>query len=111
MAQDRNERQTCVFNTDANMTWCYIAGRIRGRPTYFEEFAEAAKKLRQQGYFVFNPASANLEKLPLNQIMAYVLWQLTECNTVAMLPGWWRSGGARIEWLLARYLKLRIIYL
>jgi len=27
------------------------------------------------------------------------------------LPGWWRSGGARIEWMLARYLGLKVIYL
>jgi len=94
------------------MTKVYIAGRMRGvadlnRPA----FAAAARRLRIEGFQIFNPAAANLEQLPLRKIMAYVLGQLCECDAIAMLPGWWRSGGARIEWLLARYLHLKIIYL
>jgi hypothetical protein len=75
-------------------------------------FAKAADRLRQQGYSVYNPAAANLEGMPLNRIMAHVLVQLCECDTIAMLPGWWtKFGGAWVEWLLAKYLKLKIIYL
>jgi hypothetical protein len=89
----------------------YIAGRIRGQPDYQAIFAEAADRLRAEGLCVFNPAAANQEGRPLHKIMSYVLGQLCECDTIAMLPGWYRSGGARVEWLLARYLKLKIIYL
>jgi hypothetical protein len=89
----------------------YIAGRIRKCPDYFARFAAASEKLRGEGFLVFNPAAANLESLPLARIMAYAIPQLCECDAIALLPGWWRSGGARIEWMLARYLKLRIIYL
>lgn len=90
----------------------YLAGPITGRPGYFETFAKAAEKLRQDGFEVFNPAAANLEGTPLRKIMAYLLPYLcTEADVIAMLPGWWRSGGARVEWLLARYLKLKVIYL
>ncbi len=90
----------------------YLAGRIRGVPNYHETFAAAANKLRLEGHECFNPAAANLEGWPLGKIMAHVLWWLCEeAEAIAMLPGWWRSGGARIEWLLARYLGLRIIYL
>ena len=89
----------------------YLAGRIRNDPHYFDSFASAAQKLREQGHSVFNPAAANLEQSPLPRIMAYVLGQLCECEAIALLPGWWRSGGARIEYLLARYLRLKIIYL
>lgn len=90
----------------------YVAGRMKGIPDLnFTAFAMAAQKLRKQGYSVFNPAAANLEGMPLNRIMAYVLVQLCECQSIAMLPGWWRSGGARIEWLLAKYLGLKVIYL
>ena len=90
----------------------YLAGPMRGKPNLnFEAFAKAADKLRADGFAVFNPASANLEGTPLNRIMAYVLGQLCECEAIALLPGWYRSGGARIEWLLAKYLKLRCIYL
>lgn len=89
----------------------YIAGRIRGVPGYFEAFAQAAEKLRAKGYSVYNPAAANQEGRPLRKIMAYLLPQLCDCDAIAMLPGWWRSGGARIEWLLAKYLKLMVLYL
>lgn len=89
----------------------YIAGRIRNCSDYPQRFARAADALRQQGLEVFNPAAANLQGEPLAKIMAHVLAQLCECQAIALLPGWWRSGGARIEWLLARYLKLKIIYL
>jgi hypothetical protein len=90
----------------------YLAGRIRGVPNYHEKFAEAADKLRMEGFTVFNPAAANQEGRPLRKIMAYLLtWLAEEADAIAMLPGWYWSGGARVEWLLARYLKLKIIYL
>ena len=89
----------------------YLAGRITGEPNYHATFAKAADRLRNEGHLVFNPAAANQEGRLLRQIMAFVLSQLCQCDTIAMLPGWWRSGGARIEWLLARYLRMKVIYL
>lgn len=89
----------------------YIAGRISGVKNYAIPFAAASDKLRSEGWSVFNPAAANQEGRKLNLIMSHLLPQLCEADAIAMLPGWWRSGGARIEWLLARYLGLRIIYL
>lgn len=75
-------------------------------------FAKAAYGLRSKGHDVYNPAAANLDGMPLPRIMSHVLVQLCECDAIAMLPGWWmKFGGAWVEWLLARYLKLKIIYL
>ena len=110
LAQDRNEHKVRLLGTYAGMK-IYLAGKIRGVPDHFERFARSADQLRMQGHLVYNPAAANLEGLPLNRIMAHVLPQLCECEAIALLPNWWRSGGARIEWMLARYLGLKRIYL
>ena len=91
---------------------CYVAGRMRGLPDLNRDaFTEASERLRQDGWNVYNPAAANLDGLPLSFIMSQVLTQLCECDTIALLPKWWLSGGARIEWMLARYLGKRRIYL
>jgi len=90
----------------------YLAGPISGQPGYFQTFAEAADKLRKEGHDVFNPAASNQEGRPVNKIMAFLLPHLClDCEAIALLPGWRRSGGARIEYMLARYLKLKIIRL
>jgi hypothetical protein len=90
----------------------YVAGRMRGvedlnRPA----FARASEALRNSGHAVYNPAAANLEGMPLPRIMSHVLAQLCESEAIALLPGWWRSGGARIEWMLAKYLGLKVVRL
>lgn len=89
----------------------YLAGRIHGEPEYHDKFARAAQLLRHQGFNVFNPAAANQEGRSLKHIMAYLLPRVCEAEVIAMLPGWKKSNGARIEWLLAKYLGLRVIYL
>jgi Domain of unknown function (DUF4406) len=89
----------------------YVAGAIKGTNDYHERFAEASEKLRAQGWSVFNPAAANQEGRPLDEIMAHLLPILCRCKAIALLPGWSLSGGASIEYNLAKYLGLEIIWL
>ena len=89
----------------------YLAGPIQGVAAYPLYFSMGANRLREEGHEVYNPAAANQEGRALKDIMKHLLPQLCECEAIALLPGWWKSGGARIEWLLAKYLKLKVIYL
>lgn len=95
------------------MKQCYIAGRIRNDPDYRRKFSEAADRMRLEGWKVFNPAAAGMDDgRPLHEIMGYLLPRVCESDAIAMLPRWWCGfSGAWIEWLLAKYLGLRVIYL
>lgn len=78
----------------------YIAGPMSGYPDYnFATFNEAAKRLRAAGYEVVNPAE--MDGGDTSQSWGYYLKrdlpQLLSCDAVALLPGWERSRGAKLE--------------
>jgi hypothetical protein len=95
----------------------YLAGPMRGRDDFnFPAFHAAAAKLRAQGHEVLNPAetdhnsgfdpagmkgtNAELEHaaFDLRAALAFDLtWICTNAETVAVLPNWQRSLGARAE--------------
>lgn len=114
----------------------YIAGPMSGYPEFnFPAFNAAAKKLRDEGWTVFNPAEKDSEKEVQNdssfatgnpqELMsngwnfreAY-LWDITkiiEGDAIYMLPGWEQSPGARGEHTVATvmqkyYPEYKIIY-
>ena len=101
----------------------YIAGPMTGKPNFnFDAFDRAAETLEAAGHEVFNPAemdrdlgfdpSFGLAALDfVRDAMRRDLSAICDCDAVAMLPGWERSGGARVEWMLAAYIGLEIIYL
>lgn len=67
-------------------------------------FHDAAKRLRDAGYHVSNPAEL-CEHLDVNEpwetFMRVDLAAMLECDAVALLPYWQRSRGARLEQHLA----------
>lgn len=114
----------------------YVAGPMTGIPEFnFPAFNAAAAKLRAEGYEVFNPAERDIERhggidiskgnatgsqehaakehgFSLRDALADDTWWICkEADTIAMLPGWENSKGARAEHALAVALGHKVIYL
>ena len=101
----------------------YIAGPMRGLPQFnFPAFDRAAAMLKDAGHDTVNPADLDREIgfSPeqdtithgfMREAMRRDLTAVCECDAIAMLPGWESSGGAKVEWMLATYLGLEVIYL
>lgn len=93
----------------------YLAGPMSGLPDFnYPAFHAAAAKLRADGHTVLNPAE-NPEPSPRGDTVTWADWmrlalaQLIQADTVVLLPGWWVSRGAVVEYKLARDLGLAII--
>jgi Domain of unknown function (DUF4406) len=101
----------------------YLAGPMTGLPDFnFPAFDLAEESLSRSGYTIFNPAqmdrdvgfdpkSAVVSEAFLRDALRRDLSAICECDAIAMLPGWEKSGGATVEWTLAKHLGLKIIYL
>lgn len=101
----------------------------------FPAFMSAAKKLEDEGYEVFNPAAADVERYgdgiancpngshqeALEMVGRPVTYReclrvdlnyiLDHADAIALLPGWEASMGVKAEKALADCLKLEVIYL
>lgn len=89
----------------------YLAGPMTGLPEFnYPAFHAVARHLRGLGHEVENPAE-NPEP-PCKSWEGYMrlaVAQLARCDTVALLPGWLASRGARLEHRLAVALGLRVM--
>lgn len=81
----------------------YLAGRVTGlnRKTVVKRFAEAQAYLEHMGFEVINPMSIVPEGSSWGDAMRICIHYLSFCSYIAMLPGWERSKGAKIEYQLA----------
>jgi hypothetical protein len=98
----------------------YLAGPMTGYPRHnYPAFHAAAARLRaRRGHDCVNPAEVNPESevigsdLPSEQLwrscMKRDLPMMIQCDAVAVLPGWKRSRGARLEVSLAAALDMPI---
>jgi len=76
----------------------------------FPAFHRAASALRARGVEVVNPAELNVgvEGAPWDFYMRADITALMRCGAIYMLPGWWKSKGARLEWWNAVQLGMHI---
>ena len=88
----------------------YVAGPMSGLPGLnFDAFHEAARRLRERGFVVTNPAEINVDKSAgWSECMRADLKHLVDCHAVATLPNWEISRGAVLEVHVASALGMRI---
>lgn len=83
----------------------YISGPMTGIPEYNRDaFMTAEARLRKLGHLVENPWRLGAQVgWGHFQYMRRDIRALSRCSAIHMLPGWWRSRGARKEWVVARW--------
>lgn len=89
----------------------YIAGPMTGyEGLNFPAFHDAARRMRECGHYVINPAEINPNlDADWTECMLEDIKQLSTCDGIYLLEGWDGSYGAQIECLVAQKLKLQII--
>lgn len=91
----------------------YICGPMSGLPALnYPAFHAAADLLRSDGHEVINPAE-NPEP-PCKSWRGYMrmsISQVSQCEAIAVLPGWEKSRGATLEMHIARQLDLIVMEL
>lgn len=88
----------------------YISGPMTNYPNYNKEaFMLAEKYLESLGYEVINPH--NLEHKTDNWLdcMKTDIIALLDCEAIYMLDKWIYSKGAKLEFIIAKFLKFKRI--
>lgn len=77
----------------------YLAGPMTGLPELnFPAFHAEAARLRALGFDVVNPAEINPEPNACwRACMKADIRELVTCDTIALLPNWSKSRGAKLE--------------
>lgn len=88
----------------------YLAGPMTGLPEFnYPAFHAEAARLRQLGYHVENPAENNAPAdTTWSGYLRLALTQLIACEAIALLPGWDKSKGARLEYHVASELGMQV---
>lgn len=88
----------------------YLSGPMSGVPDYNRPlFHATAKRLRDEGYIVINPAEHELEDgATWEEYLHDDIELLLRCNAVAVLPDWKSSRGATFEVFIATKLGMPI---
>lgn len=95
-------------------TKVYISGPISGKKDGNQPaFYAAALRIFKDGNIPVNPHDVCYLLPPGSTWLDYMrvdIKALVDCDEIYMLRGWWRSRGARLEWILAKLLGLRVRY-
>ena len=93
----------------------YVSGPMTGLPEFnYPAFREAGEQLWRDGYDVLNPIDAEKHNPTPGQpqewrwYMRHAIRMLAAADGVALLPGWKKSRGARLEVHIAHTLGLPV---
>lgn len=90
----------------------YLSGPMSGQPEFgYPVFRVYAKRLREAGHEVIDP-SENFGGDPSHERHEYMrldVGHVLNAEAIALLPGWERSRGARLEVAIARELNLPVL--
>jgi len=100
----------------------YIAGPMSGVPLFnHPAFDDAAERLRAQGHSVWSPAELDrlmgidpahsISEDQRRRLLGAGIRALTECQAIALLPGWECSVGATLEKDIAAALGMDVFHL
>jgi hypothetical protein len=90
----------------------YISGAISGLDPEVvkQKFGEAEDRLQNQGWQTVNPLKNGLPaESTWEQHMGKDIELLLGCDAIAMLPGFSKSRGAKIELAVAREIGIEVI--
>jgi len=80
----------------------YLSGGMRGYPELnYPTFNAIAKKLREMGYTVFNPAECDGSNMFASCMVRDLHAIIHECDSILLIPGWAKSLGANAEAFVA----------
>ena len=88
-----------------------IIGKVTGldREACVKKFAESQLQLERAGYEVINPVLLVPADAAWRPAMRICLAALLNVDAVALQPDWYMSEGAKLEYMVATALKLKMI--
>lgn len=101
-----------MTDLETAVTTVYLSGPMTGYANWnYPTFAKAADRLRELGHTVLNPAEndGGSTHRPRADYIRMDLHNLLEAEAVAVLTGWERSRGARLEVEIGLQLGLPIL--
>lgn len=90
----------------------YLSGSIKNDPNYVAKFELWEQWLINAGHEVINPVTVDhAPDASYGDFMRNDIKAMLDCESIAMIPGWETSQGAKLEFLVATMCDMEVLYL